>query len=101
MTDPPNLGALSITEPEGAWLVTTLSGTSYVIDFGNGTALRRPDPNDEDDEKTLRRDDEARPLLGCGPIAIGSDMVLILDIRGDGIPTRRWTTPVIRIERLA
>lgn len=100
MTDTPNLGAMSITDPVGTWAVTTLSGTSYVIDFDNGTALRRPDPNSDDAEKTLRRDDVPRPLLGCGDIGIGSDMVLILDLRGDGVPTRRWTTPVIRIEKL-
>jgi len=49
----------------------------------------------------LRKDGEDRPLLGVSEIAIGSDMILILDVRGDGIPTRRWTSPVIMFEKLA
>lgn len=101
-TDSPDPGVLAVTERDGVYLVTTLTGSAYVIDFQKMTATRNPNPYDEDQEKNLRKDGEERPLIGISEIAIGSDMILILDVRGDGVPTRRWrTTPAIRIERLA
>jgi hypothetical protein len=101
LSDTPHLGELAITDRQGSYVVTTLNGSAYVIDFDNMTSKRTPNPSEEDDDKNLRKDGEERPLLAASDIAIGSDMILMLDIRGDGIPTRRWTSPVIRIERLA
>jgi hypothetical protein len=100
MPDSPNLDEVGFTEREGVYLVSTLTGSAYIIDFDTMTATRTPNPYDDDDEKTLRKDGEERPLLGISEIAIGRDMILLLDLRGDGVPTRRWTSPVIRIERL-
>lgn len=100
MTDSPNVDPAAITERAGVWCATTLNGTAYLIDFDRMTVLRTPDPHDDDDAKNLRKDGEERPLIGVTDIAIGSDIVFILDVRGDGIPTRRWTSMVIRIERL-
>jgi hypothetical protein len=101
MTNSPNIGELTIDDTDGVWMVTTMNGTTYVIDFDNMTVLRTPNPEDDDDGKNLRQDGAPRPLLGCSGVAIGADMVFIIDIRGDGIPTRRWTSMVIRIEKLA
>ncbi|GAA4666677.1 hypothetical protein [Frondihabitans cladoniiphilus] len=98
---PENIAELAVTSREGVWCATTLNGSAYVIDFGEMTVRRTPDPNDDDEAKNLRKDGEERPLLGIDQIAIGSDMIFILDIRGDGTPTTRWTSPVIRIERVA
>ncbi|RKR76306.1 hypothetical protein [Frondihabitans australicus] len=100
MTDSPDPIMLNIDQTEGVYLVTTMNGSAYVIDFDKMTARRTPNPDDDDDEKNLRKDGEERSLLGMSRVAIGADMVMILDIRGDGIPTRRWTSMVIRIERL-
>lgn len=98
---PEDFAELAVTSHEGVWRATTMNGSAYVIDFGEMTVHRTPDPNDDDEAKNLRKDGEERPLLGIDQIAIGSDIIFILDIKGDGSPTRRWTSPVIRIERLA
>lgn len=91
MTGSPEL-LLSIDDTDGVWMVTTLNGSAYVIDYDNMTVRRTPNPQDDDAEKTLRQDGVARPLLMCSQVAIGSDMVFILDVRGDGVPTRRQTS---------
>ncbi|GAB4100540.1 hypothetical protein GCM10028789_27050 [Sinomonas halotolerans] len=47
---------------------------------------------------TLRRDAEAVPLLSIIRLEAGLEAALLLDIRGDGIPTLRTTTPIVSIE---
>jgi len=84
--------------PVGIYLVTTASNTRYRIDFDAGTATRYPDLEDDSDERQLRRDEEELPLHALTEFTIGYPMVLVLNLRGDGIPTIRTTTPVTAIE---
>jgi hypothetical protein len=101
MSDSAQFHELAVSEQGGVYLVSTLSGSHYMLDFDRMTVQRTPDPDDEDEEKNLRKDGDELHLFGVTEIAVGSGMVLLLDVRGDGIPTRRWTTWVTRIERLA
>lgn len=50
-TDSPDAGVLAVTERDGIYLVTTLTGSAYVINFQKMTATRNPNPYDEDQEK--------------------------------------------------
>ena len=80
------------------YLVTTLSGTRYLLDFSAMTATRYLDRGDDN---ALRHDDEERPLLSCTYPTIGEPLTLVLDLRGDGVPTVRSTNLVSAIERIA
>lgn len=48
----------------------------------------------------LRRDGDPIPLLEIPDITLGQPMLLVLNVRGDGIETERLTTPVVQIEPL-
>lgn len=85
----------------GVYAVTTFNGTQYLVNLDELTVTRFSNPDDPDPEKNLRQDGETRPLLAFELIVIGQGMTLILDIRGDGIPTRRQTSTVTRIENRA
>jgi hypothetical protein len=88
----------SPADQTGVYLVTTLSGTRYLLNFSAMTATRYLDL---DDDNTLRRDDEERPLLFCTYPTIGEPLTLVLDLRGDGVPTVRSTNLVSAVERIA
>ncbi|MCW2132710.1 hypothetical protein [Arthrobacter sp. VKM Ac-2550] len=93
---------------EGRWRVCTASGTLYVFDLthGNRTMTRLPGhevpygdfsriPADG-----LRRDGEALRLLSIYRLQLGRPGALLVDVREDGIPTFRATTPVTAITRI-
>lgn len=101
MSDDTHAGELAAPPRTGVYLVVTMTGSRYRIDLDNDTATRFPDPDDPDPSKNLRQDETERPLLGMGALEIGHDLVMVLDVRGDGIPTVRRTTPVISWERIA
>ena len=83
----------------GQWLVSTASRSTYLIDVNRRTATRYPAEVGRAGwvAPQLRRDAEELPMLAvrCAP---GTPMVLVLDLRGDGVPTVRVTTPVSRVE---
>ncbi|MFD1210735.1 hypothetical protein ACFQ36_01600 [Arthrobacter sp. GCM10027362] len=93
---------------EGLWRVTTASGTVYVLDLtpGRRTLTRLPGRDRPQagyariPAADLRRDGETLPLLAIGQLQLGRPGALVIDVRRDGIPTVRGTTPVVSIERL-
>ncbi|MFD1210746.1 hypothetical protein ACFQ36_01660 [Arthrobacter sp. GCM10027362] len=93
---------------EGFWQVTTASGTVYLLNLtpGRRTLTRLParDQATADYARIpvadLRRDGETLPLLSIGRLQLGHPGTLVIDVRRDGIPTLRNTTPVVAIVRL-
>lgn len=95
----------------GRWLVTTET-SSYLIaldETGTGALVRdvgayeRGAPEAAELHPaiavSLRRDGEFIPVLSAEIPVIGKPWVVLLDIRGDGISTRRQTTIVRSIVR--
>lgn len=76
----------------------------YKINLEQKTVVRNPQedfvPSAEVFRSKLRRDDEEIALISIQEIKIGRPMVMILDIRQDGIPTARQTTIVTEITYL-
>jgi hypothetical protein len=72
--------------------VTTITGTVYLIDPEAATVVRLVDH-----AGALRRDGEAIRLLETPHPQVGEAMVLLLDLRRDGVVTVRMTTPVVNI----
>ena len=77
----------------GQWVVTT-DESEYTLDIGHGLVRRRPVTGDH-----LRADGDWVPLLAVFDLEVGRPMVLLLDVRGDGRPTFRFSTRVVRIQR--
>ena len=72
----------------------------YHLDFDAGMLTREPVPGDPlyptDD---LRKDNEPIPFQLIGNVVIGHPARFLLQIRDDGVPTVRTTTPVMMFER--
>lgn len=86
----------------GVWCVRTATST-YVLDLNESTLSRYPSrtaPQGWPSPAQLRKDGEHIPLLGFSTIAVGRPMLLILDIRRDGVQTVRQSTEVISIENV-
>lgn len=88
----------------GVYRLLTASGTTYRLHIRpEGSTLTRlpvEDSPDEDyDQAVLRKDGQSLPLLGIVPAAVGASAAFWVDVRRDGIPTFRMTTPVLAIER--
>jgi hypothetical protein len=92
-------------DESGLWEIRTASRAQYRLDLDRRTLSRRtaePADRAELPAVALRRDGEVLPLLGLlRPVTIGASMVALVDLRGDGVPTVRETTPVRSIDRLA
>ncbi|NQW87519.1 MULTISPECIES: hypothetical protein [unclassified Frigoribacterium] len=86
-----------VFDMSGIYLVTTMSGSRYRLNLKAMTAARFPD---SDECNPLRRDADERPLLGLTEPVVGHPMILVLDLRGDGIETIRETNIVTLLERL-
>lgn len=88
----------------GRYAVATESASSYLLDVGpeSSTLNRAPAgvPIGDYESAALRKDGETVPLLAIVRLELGHPAVFLIDVRGDGIPTVRGTTPVIVIERL-
>ncbi|MDQ0259547.1 hypothetical protein [Sinomonas atrocyanea] len=89
----------------GQYVVVTESASVYILDIGgpeSSTLNRMPagGPVGDYDAAVLRRDGETVPLLGILRLEMGLPAVFLIDVRGDGVPTVRGTTPVAGIERL-
>lgn len=83
-------------------IVTTETG-SYIIDLEKETALRTPrkDVSAEDAYAAdLRRDGEEVRVISVITLKHEEPMVLLLDIREDGIETLRTTTNVQNVTEL-
>jgi hypothetical protein len=74
-------------------IVHTESGSIYELDLDNSTVQRLPSQG----AAQLREDANAVPLLALRPPRVGEPMVMLIDVRSDGIETLRCTTPVINI----
>jgi hypothetical protein len=78
----------------------------YLVDLDAGAVTRVPDAGAGSVDgsplpvSALRRDHESIPLIGIQEPALGEPLVLLLNVRGDGIPTFRRTTYVRSITRL-
>lgn len=82
-------------ETDGQFLILTTTGSLYLLHLSNRTQMRVR--FDDDDLAVLRRDGELVDLLRLIRVTVGAPMVLWLDIRRDGIPTLRTTSPVVSI----
>lgn len=83
-------------------LVTTSSGASYIRE-GRSTITRvipdeRRPTNGDWTLAQLRRDGEPVQIIDASEPAVGERWLLTLQIRDDGAPTLRITTPVVSIE---
>lgn len=74
----------------------------YMLDMEAGVLRRFPRENVlgswANDVAHLRRDTQAIPFRMARVPVVGERMQFILDVRNDGIPTLRTTTPVISID---
>jgi hypothetical protein len=82
----------------------TAAGTTYRLDIRphDSTLTRLPvsdSPNEDYDQAVLRKDGQALPLLGIVRAAVGASAEFWIDVRRDGIPTFRTTTPVLSLKR--
>lgn len=88
----------------GLWAVSTVSGSSYLLDLDSRIMLRQTDPYDDNRDEgdhTLRRDGDPVHLIKLLHCAIGDGMVLVVNLGVDGVAfTTRLSTTVIRIEEL-
>lgn len=82
----------------GRYLVTTASGSTYLVDLDGRTLVRLP-PSDEDAE--LRRDGEPVALLFILECTVGMEMVVLIDLLVPGVAfTTRRTTTVTALRHL-
>jgi hypothetical protein len=90
----------------GRYLVTTATGSGYVLDLTARTMKRQIAATapllDYLDAgfSQLRRDGEALELLMLESCAVGAPARYWLQVRDDHIPTLRMTSPVARIVAL-
>lgn len=75
-------------------LVTTLA-SEYTLDVRRRLVRREPVVG-----VALRRDSRWIPVRQVLLLQVGAPMVLVLDVRGDGVATVRQSTPVVRILRI-
>lgn len=91
----------------GRWQVTTETST-YVIDLDAQTCIRVPDAGlgslhglPPAQNAALRRDHEPVCLASVTAAVVGTPLILLLDVRGDGVLTLRRSTCVRQIRPLA
>ncbi|TRW45593.1 hypothetical protein [Georgenia yuyongxinii] len=85
-------------EDTGRWWVTT-EGSAYLVDLDARTVTRAPGQGSDGLTTGLRRDGDPVPLLAIEQCRRAHPAVLVLDVRGDGVPTIRRTSLIIRITR--
>lgn len=91
----------------GSFAIRTSSGTMYFVRLDAPREIVRLAENEASSPEyahllsaQLRRDGEPIGLLGIIHVCVGQCAMLWLDVRRDGIPTLRTTTPVLSIVRL-
>jgi hypothetical protein len=107
MTDLPSIRAQLTDGDTGRWFVTTLT-SRYLIDLDRHQMVRTPGQGDPGrfgwdsgppQVATLRHDGDVVPLHSLAHCHLGESLVLLLDLRGDGVVTIRQSTQVVSIER--
>lgn len=91
----------------GTWLIQTET-SSYVTDRDAATLQRLPGEGAGMDPdlpgmacvEMLRKDGEIIPLLDVDICVVGERAMLLIDVRGDGVPTSRHTSVVRAITDL-
>lgn len=95
-----------LNNDEGRYLVTTATGSQYLVDLGSRTLQRKMAATAplldylEAGFSQLRRDGEALELLMLEACTVGANATFWVQVRDDHIPTLRTTSPVVRIDRL-
>ncbi len=90
----------------GCYLVTTATGSQYLLDLTARTVKRRmaaaaPTLDYLDvGFSRLRRDGEILQLLMLESCAVGASARYWIQVRDDHVPTLRTTSPVVGIEAL-
>lgn len=93
-------------DDDGRYLVTTATGSQYVLDLTARTVKRQmattaPLVNFLDAGfSQLRRDGETVELLMLGACAVGASARYWIQVRADHVVTLRTTSPVVRIDAL-
>jgi hypothetical protein len=90
----------------GRYLVTTATGSQYVLDLTARTVKRQMAATAPIVEyldagfSQLRRDGETLELLMLESCKVGASARYWIQVRDDHIPTLRMTSPVVRIDSL-
>lgn len=80
----------------GRWLITTESGTHYLLNMDRRWVIRERSP----ESVPMRRDNSLVGLVKLVTCQVGEEMHLIVDVRRDGTLTTRDSTPVVHIKQL-
>lgn len=86
----------------GTWEVRTQAAT-YLISLDESTLARYPAPSSATGfppPSELRRDATKIPLLALLQCRVGRCLIVLLDIRGDGVETTRISTDVVSIRNV-
>ena len=81
-------------------MIVLTATAAYVLDQANGMLTRYPRENSQSadhDVANLRKDGEKIPYTLIGELIVGQRARFLLQIRDDGVPTTRTTTPVLGI----
>ncbi|WP_158253367.1 hypothetical protein [Cryobacterium sp. N19] len=85
----------------GIYLVSTRSGSRYMIDLNEMKMSRVPAETDPNDDLAMRRDGETVDLLSVDECTVGRPMRLVLDLHVEGVVvTSRQTTTVDSISEV-
>jgi hypothetical protein len=93
-------------EDAGRYLVTTATGSHYVLDLIARTVRRQMAASTpvvdylDAGFSRLRRDGESLELLMLESCSVGASARFWIQCRDDHIPTLRMTSPVVRIDAL-
>ncbi len=100
-------GRTQLTDGDvGSWVVTTLT-SCYLLDLDAREITRQPGGGNPGpygwdsgppEIASLRRDREAVPVHAVAHCHLGEPLVLLLDLRGDGVVTIRRSTQVVAID---
>ncbi|MBO0693008.1 MAG: hypothetical protein J2P58_08935 [Acidimicrobiaceae bacterium] len=105
-SDPPEPPRRKLTDDDtGRWVVTTQT-SRYFLDLDTHEVMRHPGGGKERPRgwdggpsvATLRADGDVVPLRSVAQCRLGESLVLVLDLRGDGVVTIRQSTQVTAIE---
>jgi hypothetical protein len=81
----------------GYWLVTTVTGTRYVIDLDRRLVCRMPSPT----ATSMRRDFERVPLVRMTRCCIAQPLVMLINLKTPGaLITQRTSSLVTFIDRI-
>ncbi|MBE4719871.1 hypothetical protein DAD99_17520 [Pseudarthrobacter sp. AB1] len=87
-------------------MVTTATGSQYVVNLDNRTVARKMAATAplvdflDTGFSQLRRDEEILELLMLESCEVGDSALFWIQVRDDHIPTFRTTSPVVNIEPL-